>query len=102
MGGIIYWGIIRIAILLPLLWLAMDYIEYKYWWAIVSITIYGFILHPAIIQFRLFKEKNDAVITNSLCSSCQHFDETAVLCLKLDEHPTEEKIPCEGSAWEPK
>jgi fatty acid desaturase len=102
MGGIIYWAIIRIAILLPLLWIATDYIEFNYWWMVVSMSIYGFILHPAFIQYKMFREKNEEVITNSLCSSCKHFDETAVLCLKFDEHPTEDEIPCEGSAWEPK
>jgi hypothetical protein len=102
MGGIIYWTIIRIAILIPLLWIATDYIEYKYWWMVVTMSIYGFIMHPAFIQYKLFREKNEEVITNTLCSSCKHFDESAVLCLKFDEHPTEDEIPCEGSAWEPK
>ncbi|MBK7104705.1 MAG: hypothetical protein IPH62_05425 [Ignavibacteriae bacterium] len=102
MGAIIYWGIIRTAILLPFLWLVLDFIEYKFWWAIVSISIYGVIIHPAVIQFNIFKEKNEKIITNTLCSSCKHFDETAILCLKLDEHPTEDEIPCGGSAWEPK
>lgn len=102
MGGIIYWTIIRIAILIPLLWIATDYIEYKYWWMVVTMSIYGIIIHPAFIQYKLFREENDEVITNTLCSSCKHFDETAVLCLKYDEHPTEDKIPCEGAAWEPK
>lgn len=101
MGGIVYWTIIRVAILIPLLWIATNYIEYKYWWMVVSMSIYGFIIHPAVIQYKLFREKHKQVITNSLCSSCKHFDETAVLCLKYDEHPTEELIPCEGSEWEP-
>ncbi len=102
MGGIIYWAIIRIAILIPLLWIATDYIEYKYWWMVVTMSIYGIIMHPAFIQYKLFREKNEEIITNTLCSSCKHFDESAVLCLKYDEHPTEDEIPCEGSAWEPK
>ena len=102
MGGIIYWTIIRIAILIPVLWIATNYIEFKYWWMVVTMSIYGIIIHPAFIQYRLFREENDEVITNTLCSSCKHFDETAVLCLKYDEHPTEDEIPCEGSDWEPK
>ncbi|MFZ1292141.1 MAG: hypothetical protein WAR79_18750 [Melioribacteraceae bacterium] len=101
MGAIIYWGIIRTAILLPFLWLVLDFIDYRFWWAIVSISVYAIIIHPAVIQYNIFKEKNEQIITNTLCSSCKHFDETAILCLKLDEHPTEKKIPCEGSAWEP-
>jgi len=102
MGGIIYWAIIRIAILLPLLWISTDYIEYKYWWMMVSISIYGIIIHPAVVQYKLFKEENEEIITNTLCSSCKHFDKTAVLCMKYDKHPTEEIIPCEGADWEPK
>ncbi len=102
MGAIIYWGIIRTGVLLPLLWIALEYIEYRYWWAVVTMSIYGIVIHPAVIQYKMFKEKNENVITNSLCTSCAHFDETAVLCLKFDEHPTEEEIPCEGSDWEPK
>ncbi len=102
MGGIVYWTIIRTALLLPLLWIATDYIEYKFWWMMVSMSIYGIIIHPAIIQYRLFLEKNEEIIFNTLCSSCKYFDETAVLCLKFDKHPTSELIPCEGSDWEPK
>ena len=102
MGAIVYWTILRMAILIPLLWIGTDYIEYKYWWMVVSMSIYGFIFHPAFIQYRLFTEEHKEVITNSLCSSCSHFDETAVLCLKYDEHPTQEVIPCDGGEWEPK
>ena len=101
MGAIVYWTLIRIAILIPLLWIATDYIEYKYWWMIVSMSIYGFVIHPAVIQYKLFNEQNQEIITNTLCSSCKHFDKIAVLCLKYDEHPTKEIIPCEGSDWEP-
>lgn len=101
MGGIIYWTIIRMAILILLLWISTDYIEYKYWWIVFTMSFYGFIIHPAVIQYRLFKEKNKEIITNTLCSSCKHFDETAVLCMKYDEHPTKDVIPCEGSDWSP-
>ena len=101
MGVIVYWTILRLAVLIPLLWIATDYIEYKYWWMVVSMSIYGIIIHPAVIQYKLFNEENKEVITNSLCSSCKHFDETAVLCLKYDEHPTQEIIPCDGTDWEP-
>ena len=101
MGAIVYWTIIRIAILIPALWIATNYIEYRYWWVVVSMSIYVIIIHPAFIQYKLFIEKHKEIITNTLCSSCKHFDETAVLCLKYDEHPTEEEIPCEGGEWEP-
>ncbi|MCP5063794.1 MAG: hypothetical protein GY936_15205 [Ignavibacteriae bacterium] len=102
MGGIVYWTLLRIAILIPLLWLAIDYIDYKFWWVIFSMSVYGVIIQPAVIQYRLFMEKNKEVISNSLCTSCKHFDETAVLCLKYDEHPTDEEVPCDGIDWQPK
>ncbi len=101
MGGIIFWTILRVAILIPLLWIFIDWFEYKYWWAVVTISVYGFIIHPAVIQYKLFLEKNKEVLTNSLCSSCKYFDETAVICLKYDKHPTKEYVPCEGADWEP-
>ena len=102
MGAIVYWALIRIALLLPLLWIALDYVEYKYWWAFFSLAVYGIIIQPIVIQYKLFKEKNEEVIFNSLCSSCKHFDETAVLCMKYDEHPSKKIIPCEGIDWQPK
>jgi len=102
MGGIIFWAIIRTAILIPLLWIFMDWIQYKYWWAVLSVTIYGVIIHPAVVQYKLFLDKNKELLTNSLCSTCRHFDETAVICLKYDKHPTKDYIPCDGADWEPK
>lgn len=101
MGAVIFWILIRLAVLIPLLWISTNYIEYRYWWMVVSMSIYGIIIHPAVIQYKLFLEENREIITNTLCSSCKHFDETAVLCLKYDQHPTEEEIPCEGIEWEP-
>ncbi len=83
MGAIVYWTIIRIAILIPALWIATNYIEYRYWWVVVSMSIYVIIIHPAFIQYKLFTEKHKEVITNTLCSSCKHFDETAVLMPKI-------------------
>lgn len=102
MGAIIFWAIIRTAILIILLWIFSDWFEYKYWWAVLSLTVYGFIIHPAVIQYQIFLRKNREVLTDTLCSSCKHFDETAVLCLKYDEHPTKYEIPCGGGEWEPK
>ena len=63
--------------------------------------MYGVIIHPAMIQYRMFLHDNDAIINNTLCSSCKHFDKTAVLCQKYDQHPTLKNLPCEGLDWEP-
>jgi hypothetical protein len=102
MGGIIFWAIIRTAILIPVLWLLLGYMEYQHWWWLGILSVTVVIIYPASVQYRMFLEKNSEVIENTLCSSCRHFDKSAVLCLKFDEHPTEHKIPCEGLNWEPK
>ena len=101
MGKIIYYALIRIAILIPLLWIAVDYIDYKFWWTITVLAIYGAIIHPAMVQYRIFREENKEVLTDTICSQCIHFNESAILCTKYDEHPTEEYIPCNGVDWEP-
>ena len=100
MGAIIYWTIIRTAILIPALLFLFDWLDYQFWWLIGIMAIYGVIIHPAVIQYNLFVEKNKEIINNTLCSSCKHFDSSAVLCMKHDKHPTVESLPCEGIDWE--
>lgn len=101
MGNIIYWALIRIAFLIPALWYLIDLLDFRFWWIISIVAVYVIIFHPAIIQFNKFNEKSKEIIENTLCSSCKHFDKTAVLCMKHDKHPTTEKIPCDGIHWEP-
>jgi len=101
MGGIIFWTIIRTAILIPALWFLHGVIEYKHWWWFGVMSVYGIIIHPAAIQYRLFLRENKDIINNSLCASCKHFDKTAVLCMEYDKHPTMQSLPCEGLSWEP-
>jgi hypothetical protein len=101
MGGIIFWGIVRTAILIPVLWILYSMMEYKYWWWFGILSVYGVIIHPAMIQYRMFLQENDELIKNTLCSSCIHFDKTAVICQKYDQHPTLKNLPCEGLDWEP-
>jgi len=102
MGAIVFWTLIRIIIALPLMWIAKDYIDEKYWFIAGTLTVVLFIIYPAYASYKNFIEKNKTVITSTLCSTCKHFDESAVLCMKYDKHPTENYIPCEGNAWEPK
>lgn len=102
MGKIVYWAIIRIAILIPALWILLEWLEYKYWMAFTALSIYGVVIHPIVIQYKIFMSENEGVINDTLCSSCKHFDETAVLCLKHDQHPTKEELPCDGIDWEVK
>jgi len=101
MGGIIFWGIIRTAILIPTLWVLYGMMEYRYWWWLGIFTVYGVIVHPALIQYKMFINDNEEIINNTLCSSCKHFETTAVICQKYDKHPTIKELPCEGLDWEP-
>ncbi|MGD8780740.1 MAG: hypothetical protein PVH88_17470 [Ignavibacteria bacterium] len=102
MGAIVYWTLIRIAILIPILWLAIEWMDYKFWWTISIMAVYGVVIYPAYLQYKIFRDKNKEIIFDTLCSSCKSFDETAVICMKYDEHPKVDYIPCEGSDWEPK
>ncbi len=101
MGGIVFWTIVRIVLLLPLLWISRDYLDFQLWWLVSIFAIYVVIIHPAIVQYRLFEEKNKDIIHSTLCSTCRHFDESAVLCMKYDKHPTQNFLPCNGLDWEP-
>jgi hypothetical protein len=102
MGEIVFWTIIRIVILIPIIWAARGFMDYSVWWSASILAIYGVIIHPTIVHYQLFREKNKDIIEYTLCSSCKYFDETAVLCLKYDEHPTRDYLPCGGVDWEPK
>lgn len=102
MGEIVFWTIIRTAFLILLLWISKDVWGEKYFLLIIALSIYLFVISPVISFYRKFIEKNKEVLESSLCSSCKHFDESAVLCMRYDKHPTTNYIPCEGSAWEPK
>jgi len=102
MGEIIFWTIIRIAVVIPVLWILDSYVSQQFWLLISTVTIYVAILHPAVIHYRLFKTKNKEILESTLCSTCAHFDETAVLCMLHDKHPSKIFLPCEGLDWEPR
>ena len=101
MGEVVFWTIVRIVIIIPLVWIARGYLDYNFWWMASLMAVYGVVIHPALIHYKMFKEKNKEVIESTLCSSCKHFDESAVLCMLYDKHPTKDYLPCEGTDWEP-
>ncbi|MFO7448378.1 MAG: hypothetical protein R6W90_18610 [Ignavibacteriaceae bacterium] len=100
MGEIVFWTIIRTALVIPAVWILQGYIDQQLWWLVSLAGIYGIIIHPALIHFRFFEEKNKEIVESTLCSTCKHFDKSAVLCMKHDKHPTKEYLPCEGLDWE--
>ena len=101
MGEIVYKTLIRFVLLLLTLWFCKNLFDEKFFWIISILAIYLFVFHPAFTSYKEFVDENKNVITNSLCSTCKHFNESAVLCTKYDKHPTDNFIPCEGTDWEP-
>lgn len=102
MGDIVFWTIIRTAVVIPSVWVLKSYIDEKLWWIVSIAAIYLIIIHPAVLAFKKFEKKSKSVLDSTLCASCKHFDPSAVLCMKYDKHPTEDYIPCDGIDWEPK
>ena len=102
MGEIVFWTIIRATVTIIGLWIIESQIDFQLWWIISIAAIYVLVIHPAIVSYRWFEERNKKVIESTLCSSCKNFDPSAVLCIKYDKHPTENYVPCEGVEWEPK
>ena len=91
----------RLFLVIPSLWIAKDYMNYQLWFTVSLLAIFGIVIHPTTIHYRLFIEKNKEIIEETLCSSCKNFDESAVLCLVHDEHPNKEYLPCDGIDWAP-
>ncbi len=102
MGEVVFWTIIRAAVTIPGLWILNGQIDFQLWVLISVAAIYVLIVHPAMVSYRWFEQHNKKVIESTLCSSCKHFDRSAVLCIKYDKHPTENYVPCDGVDWEPK
>jgi fatty acid desaturase len=102
MGEVVFWTIIRAAVTIPGLWILKSQIDFQLWILISLAAVYVLIIHPAMVSYRWFEEHNKKVIESTLCSSCKHFDRSAVLCIKYDKHPTENYVPCDGVDWEPK
>lgn len=104
-GSIVTWAIVRAAAVIFAAIVAYDYVkwlDYSLWFSITALSMYAFVLHPIQVQYRIFREETRRVRRDTLCSSCRHFVETSVLCQKLDEHVTEDYIPCDGELWEPR
>jgi len=103
LGEIIYKTIIRSGLTLIVLWFLKNQVDERYFFFIVSaLALFFFVINPAYMSYKHFLEKNQNIESGILCSSCKHFDKSAMLCIKYDKHPTENFIPCEGRDWEPK
>lgn len=102
MGEIVYKTLVRLGLALVILWFFKDQFNDKFFWIISFLAIFFIVINPAYISYKSFIENNKKIFSETLCSSCKQFDQSAVLCIKYDKHPTENFIPCEGKDWVPK
>jgi hypothetical protein len=102
LGEIVYNTLIRFILILLTLWFSKTLFDENIFWIVSILAIFFFVFHPTFLAYKKFVDDNKNVITNSLCSTCKHFNESAVLCTKYDKHPTDNFIPCEGMDWEPR
>ena len=104
-GSIVSWAIFRALLVILVSLLVYDYIrwlDYGLWWTVTAVALFAIVIHPMQVQYRLFREETRRVMDGTLCSSCSYFEETGVMCSKLDEHVTEDSVPCAGELWEPR
>ncbi len=102
LGSIIWGALLRLGLVLMTVWFFKEYIEnYADWWIVASLAIYGLAIYPAQIQYEYFQQSNQRVIESTLCSSCRHFRSENLHCTLLDEHISEQYLPCQGEEWEP-
>jgi hypothetical protein len=102
--GSIVWGILLRTFILVLSSFVMFEIwtwVRSYWWFVFFIIWYE-AAYPGWIQFQQYNENIEKVEESTLCGKCKHFDKTSQLCKILDEHITNDYVPCEGTEWDPK
>ena len=102
MGAIVFWGILRFALVIIASWLLYAYVpEHNDWWMMFFIAVVVVVLYPSSLAWK----KHAATIApdnqNPLCASCKHLAVREALCKITDEHVTKEYTPCEGLRWEP-
>jgi membrane protein YdbS with pleckstrin-like domain len=104
-GSIVSWALFRLALVIIVSLLVVEYmrwIDYSTWAIVTLIMVYAAVIHPMQVQYRIYREETRKVMEGTLCSTCKYFEPTGVMCSRLDEHVSEDVIPCEVELWEPK
>ena len=103
MGALIYWGIVRFALVIVVFWFWHDRISnYSDWWSTFFVALVAVVIFPFQLQYRKHMEQVEETNKDSLCASCKHYAKDSMLCTALDEHVTLDYVPCGGAAWDPK
>jgi hypothetical protein len=103
-GSIVWMAMLRLTIVIFVAWYLKDHFTsyYSEWWMATVGAIYGIAIYPAQIQYHYFKRTSRRLVEQTLCSSCRYFNPDGLHCTRLDEHISEDHLPCEGEGWEPK
>lgn len=101
-GSIVYGLLLRSVLIIVLsLTLIPMFDLYSYWWTFF-LALWLVAAYPAYRQYQFYTDKIDALLEDTLCGKCKHFDSSNQLCKILDEHIGEKYIPCGGDNFEPK
>jgi len=101
MGSIIYKALIRTALAIAIIWVFSYYMNFQFRWIAGAAFFFLVVVYPFVNQLKKFQSENKEILTDTICAQCRHFDETAALCMKYDEHVRKDFIPCGGVHWEP-
>ncbi len=102
MGAIIYWGLVRFAIVLVAAWLLYSYVpNYGDWWSLFFVAVAVVVIYPAQLAWRKHVRVIRRANQNALCATCRHLASREALCKITDEHVRRDYTPCDGDAWEP-
>ncbi|MFI5201511.1 MAG: hypothetical protein ACHQNE_03910 [Candidatus Kapaibacterium sp.] len=102
MGAIIYWGLVRFALVVLAAWALYGFIpNYGDWWTLFFVAVGVVVVYPAQLAWRKQEEVIRRANQNGLCATCKHFARREALCTRLDEHVRKDYTPCGGKGWEP-
>ena len=102
MGAIIYWGLVRFALVLIIAWLLYSFVpNYSDWWMLFFIAVAVIVIYPAQLSWRKHVSTISRANQNALCATCRNLISREALCSVTDEHFRKNYTPCDGEAWEP-
>jgi hypothetical protein len=100
-GTIVFGGMIRLSIIVMATWWISDFWVFHQFWPIFAMMVIMIVFYPAYREMSIFSDTVESLKETTLCGSCKHFEPSAQICSRYDEHITEDHIPCEGMDWEP-
>lgn len=101
-GSIVLYALLKITALMLVGWFLIEHYDmHQYWWLLLMSMLILAIL-PAYQQYEVYREQSKIIAKNSLCATCRHYDDSAIVCTIMDEHVSAQYTPCGGAGWEAK